>query len=135
MSSPSGPVVQKAESSRGAGVGGACGSVSSVSGLTVSFAKAAVSIASRLLAPFSGAGEKFAHLGEIGLGLLDEAHVAGSVHDHELAAGNTLVHDPSGARCRRAVVLAHDHQRRLADVAELRPVVEVAVPGVRAVAK
>ena len=67
------------------------------------------------------------------LGRLDEAHVADSGQDDEAAAGDPLVEGLRGARRRRAVVLAHDHERRLRDAVQVGHVVEVAVADVREV--
>src|SRR5439155_17879471 len=170
-SSPSGPVVQNAESSScSAGTG--C-SVVSVSGLTVSFAKAAVSIAPgsprpdrdsrfserlgirgqngrsskartaskrrRERPPSSGldrhSAQKTAYGREVRPGLLNEAHMAYIGDDDQLAVGDSLVQDARRSRCRRAVLLADDHERRLVNVLQLGTVVEGAVTHACEVAK
>src|SRR6266487_2819243 len=122
---PSGPVVQNAASSRSGG--GACGSTVSVSGLTVSFAKAAVSIASAVRPLFGGSAQKVAHRRDVVVGLLDEAQMARVGDNVELAVRDSLVEHTRRARGRRRVVLADDDERRLVDVLQLRAVVEVAV--------
>src|ERR1700736_4710812 len=122
MSSPSGPVVQNAESSSCAG----SPVVASVSGLTVSFGKAAVSIASALLASFRHAAQKAAYGLEVRLVLLDEAQVSRLRQDDELATLDAVVQDARRAPRRGAVVFADDHERRPVDISELPAVVGAA---------
>jgi hypothetical protein len=64
--------------------------------LTVSFAKAAVSIASAVLALFRAASQKVAYDCDVLVGLFDEAHVACVGNDVELASWHSLVQDAGG---------------------------------------
>ena len=72
---------------------------------------------------------------EIDVRLLHKAHVAGVGDYHEFAAGDAFMEDLGCARCRRPIVLAHNDERRLRYPAQLWAVVEIALAGVREVAK